>query len=460
MADSGDETDIGALKEALCTQQQLLQEVVAELDVERESAATAASEALSMILRLQGEKAAVKMEASQYKRLAEEKIGHAEESLAIFEQLIYQKEMEISSLEYQVEAYRYKLLSLGCSDMGAMENKYPENLLLQSDAFVGFGFNAGGSGGGNNNINNTTTVTANATVRRLSSLPVPSKDTKFKTLEITPLPDLLEQKSQQDQSLEAANTTTTSAAGDFNYYWEQIKKLDERVKQITDGKDNNSAPVHPKIESRTGSLVSHKSIASSLDPTRAKLNALLDEMKSSDYFTLSSSVHDIFEVPEINDHSKTSLKGSGGRPKLLLEGKKNRLGKPDDENFVSPTNEETEWEKKIVPAPSPEKRPCKLTSGKTMERRMSLGQSTVGMTHCKNEVPRPTKRIELLEGPRSHTKHEIGCTGAEGINMLREIQQQLNSIQSELRSILPRKSPPPDDSALVSLMEGMLYFWL
>ena len=58
-------SEIKALKEALCAQQQLLQKLYNELDVEREASSTAASEALSMILRLQGEKAAVKMEANQ-----------------------------------------------------------------------------------------------------------------------------------------------------------------------------------------------------------------------------------------------------------------------------------------------------------------------------------------------------------------------------------------------------------
>ncbi|CAB4288887.1 unnamed protein product [Prunus armeniaca] len=100
------ETDITALTEALYAQQQLLQKLYSELDQEREASSTAADEALSMILRLQGEKSAMKMEASQYKRLAEEKICHAEEALAIFEDLIYQKEMEIASLEFQLQAYR------------------------------------------------------------------------------------------------------------------------------------------------------------------------------------------------------------------------------------------------------------------------------------------------------------------------------------------------------------------
>ena len=63
MADSfgTPETDITALTEALKSQQHLLQKLYADLDQEREASSTAADEALSMILRLQGEKSAVKM---------------------------------------------------------------------------------------------------------------------------------------------------------------------------------------------------------------------------------------------------------------------------------------------------------------------------------------------------------------------------------------------------------------
>ncbi|XP_039067670.1 uncharacterized protein LOC120213665 [Hibiscus syriacus] len=76
---------------------------------------------MPMILPLQGEKASMKMEASQYKRMEEEKISHTEESLAIFEELMYRKEMEIFSLEFQIEAYKYKLLSLGCGELDDIE---------------------------------------------------------------------------------------------------------------------------------------------------------------------------------------------------------------------------------------------------------------------------------------------------------------------------------------------------
>ncbi|GLT49579.1 hypothetical protein SLA2020_231280 [Shorea laevis] len=449
MADSGgnSETDIAVLKEALCTQQHLLQKLNVELDVEREAAATAASEALSMILRLQGEKASVKMEAIQYKRLAEEKISHAEETIALLEELIYMKEMEISSLEYQVEAYRYMLLSMGCSDLG---------------------------------------MGVNGNVRGLKSLPVLSKDFKFKSFEsersAVPEMDLdlihgmVEEKLEHlvnVQSLEVKRNSGNSAGGDFNYYWEQIRNLDEWVKEITEGKGfvGKDKYINPKVESRSFSLISQKSISSSLDPARSKVPLILDEMKCLDdskervvvfaNSSCSSSVQDIFEVPEISDHRKTLANSLKGRSKLILEENKKGLGKQDliaEETFESPAKDETEWEKKMLPSPCPEERTSKPTAGMNFDSKLSLGQPNIGIVQCKDEIQQLSKRLELLEGERNETRQEIRVAGEEEINLLKQIQQQLNSIQSEI-SCITKKPPPTDDCPLLSVMEGMLCFW-
>ncbi|KAG9455913.1 hypothetical protein H6P81_000421 [Aristolochia fimbriata] len=119
--------EVSALKEALLTQHQIMQKLYLELEEERESAATAASEALSMILRLQGEKAAEHMEASQYKRMTEERLYYAQESLAVFEELLCSKELEIASLEFQIQAYRKKLLSIGFPDIDTSDMRFFES---------------------------------------------------------------------------------------------------------------------------------------------------------------------------------------------------------------------------------------------------------------------------------------------------------------------------------------------
>ncbi|XP_057822697.1 uncharacterized protein LOC131035085 isoform X1 [Cryptomeria japonica] len=120
------EKEAHTLREALRGQHYALQDLYTELEEERNASSTAANEALSMILRLQDEKAAVRLEANQYKRMAEEKIAHDQESLAFFEEIIYRKDKEIDALEYEIQAYRHRLLSIGFDDLEIGKIRYLE----------------------------------------------------------------------------------------------------------------------------------------------------------------------------------------------------------------------------------------------------------------------------------------------------------------------------------------------
>ncbi|URE29270.1 DUF593 domain containing protein, partial [Musa troglodytarum] len=109
--------DIGneaaALREALVSHQQSVQKLLAELEEERSAAASAATEAMSMILRLQREKAEAQMEARQFKRLAEEKMAHDQQEIAALEDLLFKKDQAVQALTCEVQAYRHRLLSYG-----------------------------------------------------------------------------------------------------------------------------------------------------------------------------------------------------------------------------------------------------------------------------------------------------------------------------------------------------------
>ncbi|KAG6485297.1 myosin-binding protein 2-like isoform X1 [Zingiber officinale] len=107
------EAEVVDLREALRTQSAALWKLFAELEEERQAAASGAEEALSMIVRLQEEKAAAKMEACQYRRIAEEKLRHADESLLILREVILQKEMEIAALRFLVQDYRHMVGGAG-----------------------------------------------------------------------------------------------------------------------------------------------------------------------------------------------------------------------------------------------------------------------------------------------------------------------------------------------------------
>lgn len=105
-----------ALREMVSMQQKNIQELNAELEEERNSSSTAANEAMSMILRLQREKAEVQMEARQFKRFAEERMTHDQEELLSLEDLLYKREQIIQSLTCEVQAYKHRMMSFGLTE--------------------------------------------------------------------------------------------------------------------------------------------------------------------------------------------------------------------------------------------------------------------------------------------------------------------------------------------------------
>ncbi|KAH7546140.1 hypothetical protein FEM48_Zijuj01G0169000 [Ziziphus jujuba var. spinosa] len=448
------ESDIISMKEALHAQQHLLQKLYAELDEEREASSTAASEALSMILRLQGEKAAVHMESSQYKRLAEEKICHAEESMAIFEDIIYQKEMEIASLEFQIQAYKCKLLSLGCTDLGgASENRFPESLLLQ----------------GSNLCNGETA----GNIRRLSSLPpILLKDSQQKksitekessTVSIT---DMVPKEMDLEVNVQSLNTekkSGNSAGGNFNTYWEQIKMLDERVKEISSSKSAERDKSIIKSASRICSLPLQESISKPCDPTRPEIITCLDKEKDNYHqqeednasTSCSSNVHDIFEVPQIDDILITREHRKRQESKVASD-VEDRLGKPD---LVAHDTDELSYKddadclKKMLLSTNQESKLCKPRE--SVDCNVAHVCPKIGVAADSQALfQHLSKRIDRLEGERIRTRHEISYAADEEKQLLREIREQLNVIQAEIHSLRPRKSPPQDDQPLISLMEA------
>ncbi|KAG0477091.1 hypothetical protein HPP92_013932 [Vanilla planifolia] len=107
------EMEVGMLRETLASQQVAIHDLSTELEEERNAAATAASETMSMILRLQHEKAEAKMEARQFRRFAEEKMAHDGLEIANLEDLLFKRDQEVEALSCEVHAYRHRLLSVG-----------------------------------------------------------------------------------------------------------------------------------------------------------------------------------------------------------------------------------------------------------------------------------------------------------------------------------------------------------
>lgn len=110
------ENECVALREMVGSQQHSIQDLYTELEEERNASSSAANEAMSMILRLQREKAEIQMEARQFKRFAEEKMAHDQQELLAFEDLLYKREQAIQSLTCEVQAYRHRMMSYGLTE--------------------------------------------------------------------------------------------------------------------------------------------------------------------------------------------------------------------------------------------------------------------------------------------------------------------------------------------------------
>ncbi|WZZ61200.1 hypothetical protein YC2023_061307 [Brassica napus] len=98
------ENECAALLEDLSRQRKIVKELNLELEEERNAAASAANETMSMILRLQREKAEIQMEARQFKVFAKEKMTHDQEKLKVMKELLYEKEQAIEALSYELDS--------------------------------------------------------------------------------------------------------------------------------------------------------------------------------------------------------------------------------------------------------------------------------------------------------------------------------------------------------------------
>ncbi|XP_016509648.2 myosin-binding protein 7 [Nicotiana tabacum] len=107
------ENECVALREMVGSQQETIQELSVELEEERNAASSAANEAMSMILRLQREKAESQMEFRQFKMFTEEKMAHDQQEIMALEDLLYKREETIQSLTCEVQMYKHRMLSYG-----------------------------------------------------------------------------------------------------------------------------------------------------------------------------------------------------------------------------------------------------------------------------------------------------------------------------------------------------------
>lgn len=109
--------------------------------------------------------------------------------------------------------------------------------------------------------------------------------------------------------------SSVSPREDLNAYWEQIRRIDEHVREISDSRDAPKETKFPLLrrESMSHALVTQVS-NTILESAKSDVSSIMEMMKSHDRFsvkeassespTRSPNVQDIFEVPK----TKESLK--------------------------------------------------------------------------------------------------------------------------------------------------------
>uniref|UniRef100_A0A7N0TVX3 GTD-binding domain-containing protein n=1 Tax=Kalanchoe fedtschenkoi TaxID=63787 RepID=A0A7N0TVX3_KALFE len=102
------ESPVDRLKRQIEHDKKLLLALYKELEEERSASAIAANQAMAMMTRLQEEKAALHMDASQYLRMMEEQAEYDMEALQNANDLLAEREVEIQALEAELEHYRGK----------------------------------------------------------------------------------------------------------------------------------------------------------------------------------------------------------------------------------------------------------------------------------------------------------------------------------------------------------------
>ncbi|XWS59329.1 hypothetical protein CRYUN_Cryun08bG0112500 [Craigia yunnanensis] len=110
------ENECAALRETVSSQQATIQDLYTELEEERNASSSAATETMSMILKLQREKAEIQMEARQFKRFTEEKMAHDQQEIMTLEDLLYKREQSIQSLTCEAQAYKHRMMSYGLTE--------------------------------------------------------------------------------------------------------------------------------------------------------------------------------------------------------------------------------------------------------------------------------------------------------------------------------------------------------
>ncbi|KAL0903150.1 hypothetical protein M5K25_027506 [Dendrobium thyrsiflorum] len=444
--------EIAALKEALCNQNLIIKKLYVELEEEREASATAATEALSMILRLQREKAAEKMEACQYKRMAEERINHAEETLEVLEEVVQQKDLEIESLRFQLKANKQKQTNLGISipeirEMMLCENKSCCNGIFRRNASLpslrGDEFSSD-----KGFLDDESPIFS-------SKVSVWRKIGDFTNQHIgmseNEVGDLFKGFLQAKNS---AFGSCSSAAGN------EVQSTSSPIGSMA---SFFSAPISEVStdSSKRGEGMKSDNEAVSSSPSQYEDNGSASSLTTR----YSALFHDLFGVPESHKDCKPGelckillqdaileTNSMIEVPNMMLKEVPDYLIK-DDEGLNKTFNEG----KISLPGKEPIiaklGKMCTPKKGTSVNYQWDLIDPGNGNAISYSDIEQLKRRLQKLEDERIMLHED----SERGKKQLREMLKQLNSIESHIKRSTSRKNSPVYESSLVSIMEVYVY---
>lgn len=459
------EVEGSAMEKTILNQSLTIERLFTELDEERKASETATEEALSMILRLQEEKAAVVMEARQYQRLAEEKMHHTEESLAILGEAVSHKDIEISSLKYQIQAYKHRLLRtiVGNPDFEQMEIfDYPN--FSRSVLF------------GNRNIHGA--------IRRNVSMPAASLDQLCPELDVTDDGGYLLPRQQSIVRIEkymARLDEDYEESHKQQLLAEEAQKLDMAMKErlqpskrkekvrsesiaATNGLrkvvSNDCSGVGEKCKSCSYySAVNHRAFCGS--PVSHLGTKLDDEGVSDMYFQVKDSENMLEDnSPETSTSGNTTQFESCW---FLCESCKQELQEPlldardvienshpMPQGNISKTSVHTHIIKKL----------STLKEGASPNYPLSAVDPEVATDSSRTEAEHLKTWILQLENDIKLMRQEHSDVGKGQLKLLEEIHDQVSTIQLDTKNTRAKKCRSQDDTSLELLKEAMVSFWL
>ncbi|WOL08621.1 hypothetical protein Cni_G17374 [Canna indica] len=448
----------------------IMRNLYMELEKEREASATAASEALSMILKLQNEKAAEKMEACQYKRMAEEKMQYAQQCLTTLQEAMQEKEFENSILKHEIQLYKTKLLSNGISDVDHGDCTTSEDLSSYEDS----------------------------TLMEKISL----HDHEKRNI---PLPSIGLCRLHSEVGSDENSHLPSSVQTNWKIIGEYTDLLNDKNKEVTDlfleseevngkvrygltpGRDegqtarSNSSLISGEVSSCCSlhSALTSEVLYRSKHGTRSHLcNGSASNLSSHNQIeyrrnSLQVCVHDIFEVPESDKYCTSSEPSNHLLEKSKLETKTSVATKDlvpqetagfifRDNGFSDRVFTSTEIDSGIsspitaVSSPQPDK--LSTTRKGEMLKNNPVHVDTVsGTSILQNDFENIKCQLQKMECGKM-MKMEDYDWNVDQLKLLRGIYEQLNTIEGHLNNDKSKKCSQHDESQLVSVMEAFLSF--